>query len=72
MSDLRYGLKQAYILQDLVAWNPSIWDRYNLTSEEETFVKRGVDFSTTPFSAVFVIHDDGMDWGLATQVITEI
>jgi len=70
--NLRYGLKHAYILQDLVAWNPAIWDRYHLTSEEEGFVKRNVDFSQIGFSAVFVIHDNGMDWGLATQVITEV
>lgn len=31
-----------------------------------------IDFSTTPFHAIFVIHDNGMDWGLATQVITEL
>jgi hypothetical protein len=35
-------------------------------------VKRGVDFANIAFSAVFVIHDNGMDWGLATQVITEL
>ena len=67
-----YGLKNAYILQDVIAWNPSIWDRYHLTPEEQAFVKRDVDFSSLPFSAVFVIHDNGMDWGLATQVITEV
>lgn len=68
----RYGLKHAYILQDLIAWNPAIWDRYHLNSEEQAFVKRDIDFSQIPFSAVFVIHDNGMDWGLATQVITEV
>jgi hypothetical protein len=31
-----------------------------------------VDFATTPIEAIFVIHDDGLDWALATQVITEI
>ena len=31
-----------------------------------------VDFSSTPLHAIFVIHDNGMDWGLATQVITEL
>jgi hypothetical protein len=68
----RYGLKQAYILQDLVAWNPAIWDRYHLSSEEQSFVKRNVDFGKLGFSAVFVIHDNGMDWGLAIQVLTEV
>lgn len=37
--DGRYGLNQAYILQDLIAWQPSIWDRYMLTEEEKSFVK---------------------------------
>jgi hypothetical protein len=82
----RYGLNQAYILQDLIAWNPSIWDRYTLTSEEESFVKascllysrqptdhqRDIDFSQIPFQAVFVIHDRGLDWGASVQVITEL
>ena len=43
-----------------------------MTEEEESFAKRNVDFSQIPFSAVFVIHDNGMDWGLATQIITEV
>ena len=34
-----YGMKQAYILQDLLAWNPSLWDRYRLSEEEKAFVK---------------------------------
>jgi hypothetical protein len=38
-TDDRYGLNQAYILQDLIAWQPSIWDRYMLTEEERSFVK---------------------------------
>lgn len=35
----RYGLEQAYILQDIVAWKQSVWDRYHLTTEEQSFVK---------------------------------
>jgi hypothetical protein len=35
----RYGLEQAYLLQDIVAWKPSVWDRYQLSEEEESFVK---------------------------------
>ena len=31
-----------------------------------------VDFSSTPLHAIFVIHDKGLDWGLATQIITEL
>lgn len=34
-----YGLKRAYIPQDVIAWNPAIWDRYTLSLEEEGFVK---------------------------------
>ena len=67
-----YGLQKAYIPQDIVAWNPAVWDRYNLTAEEETFVRKDIDFSKTPLEAVFVIHDNGMDWGLAAQLITEL
>lgn len=31
-----------------------------------------MDFSKIPFKAVFVIHDNGMDWAFAIQVITEV
>ncbi len=34
--------------------------------------QRDIDFSTTPIHAIFVIHDAGLDWALATQVITEL
>ncbi|ORX38584.1 HAD-like domain-containing protein [Kockovaella imperatae] len=67
-----YGLRQAYILQDLVAWRQSVWDRYVLTDEEKSFVKRDIDFSNVPLQAIFVIHDNGLDWALAIQVITEL
>ncbi|GFZ49435.1 hypothetical protein JCM24511_07555 [Saitozyma sp. JCM 24511] len=93
-----YGLEQAYLLQDIVAWKSSVWDRYQLSEEEESFVKvcelsplfirpgifvsspgakalgegRGVDFSQLPLHAIFVIHDAGLDWALATQIITEL
>lgn len=30
------------------------------------------DFSQIPISAIFVIHDAGLDWALAIQVITEL
>jgi hypothetical protein len=36
------------------------------------FSQRGVDFSQLPLHAIFVIHDAGLDWALATQVITEL
>jgi len=34
-----YGLKKAYLLQDIVAWRQSVWDRYHLTAEEKGYVK---------------------------------
>lgn len=78
----RYGLKRAYILHDVIAWKQSVWDRYRLSTEEESFVKvclssrsantKRIDLSTTPLHAIFVIHDNGMDWGMATQIITEL
>lgn len=34
--------------------------------------QRDVDFSKVPLHAIFVIHDAGLDWALATQVITEL
>ncbi|ORY35621.1 HAD-like domain-containing protein [Naematelia encephala] len=67
-----YGLKRAYLLQDIVAWRSAIWDRYHLSPAEESFVKRDVDFSNTQIEAIFVVNDDGLDWGLASQVITEL
>lgn len=35
----RYGMKNAHIPQDVIAWKPSIWDRTELTKEEEAFVR---------------------------------
>jgi hypothetical protein len=35
-------------------------------------VKRDVDFGKVPLKAIFVIHDNGMDWAFAIQVITEL
>ena len=37
-----YGLNQAYLLQDIVAWRGSVWDRYELSEEEEGFVRVAV------------------------------
>lgn len=34
--------------------------------------QRDVDFAQTPIHAIFVIHDKGLDWAAATQVITEL
>ncbi|KAK4688998.1 hypothetical protein P7C73_g1117, partial [Tremellales sp. Uapishka_1] len=66
-----YGLKHAYIPQDIIAWNPAVWDRTALTTEEEAFVKRGVDFSQTPLHAIFVLHDT-RDWGRDAMIICEL
>ena len=38
-AESRYGLTQAYILQDLLAWNPAVWDRYTLSDSERAFAK---------------------------------
>lgn len=34
-----YGLNRPYLLQDIVAWRGSVWDRYELSEEEEGFVQ---------------------------------
>jgi len=28
--------------------------------------------STLPFAAIYVIHDDGLDWALTTQLMVEL
>jgi hypothetical protein len=43
-----YGLNRPYLLQDIVAWRGSVWDRYELSEEEEGFVQVGVSF---PFAS---------------------
>ncbi|EIW67341.1 hypothetical protein TREMEDRAFT_33906, partial [Tremella mesenterica DSM 1558] len=67
-----YGLKRAYLMQDILAWRSSVWDRYVLSAEEEAFARTDIDFASTPLHAIFVIHDRGLDWGMATQIITEL
>ena len=34
-----YGLNRPYLLQDVVAWRGSVWDRYELSEQEEGFVQ---------------------------------
>lgn len=65
-----YGMKNAHIPQDVIAWKPSIWDRTELTKEEEAFV-RPQDFSSIQFSAIFVMHDSH-DWGRDTTLILDL
>ncbi|KAL7423421.1 hypothetical protein Q5752_001001 [Cryptotrichosporon argae] len=65
-----YGLKHAYIPQDVIAWRPSIWDRTELTEEERAFVKPA-DFSTLPIAAILVLHDTH-DWGRDATLILEL
>ncbi|WWD18993.1 TIGR01456 family HAD hydrolase [Kwoniella shandongensis] len=64
-----YGLKHAYIPQDVIKWKPAIWDRTALTEEEEAFA-RPADFSQIPLSAVFVMHDTH-DWGRDIALILD-
>ncbi|KAK8854859.1 TIGR01456 family HAD hydrolase [Kwoniella newhampshirensis] len=64
-----YGLKHAYIPQDIIKWRPAIWDRTQLTKGEESFAKT-VDFSQIPLSAVFVMHDTH-DWGRDIMLILD-
>jgi hypothetical protein len=44
LTAVSYGLEQVYLLQDIVAWRPSVWDRYKLSEKEEAFVKVGAGF----------------------------
>ncbi|WRT68322.1 TIGR01456 family HAD hydrolase [Kwoniella shivajii] len=65
-----YGLKHAFIPQDIVAWKPSIWDRTELTEAERSFV-RTEDFSNIPFSAALILHDTH-DWGRDITLILDL
>ncbi|WVR07444.1 TIGR01456 family HAD hydrolase [Kwoniella sp. DSM 27419] len=65
-----YGLKHAYIPQDIIAWRPSIWDRTELTPDEETFIRRE-DFTDTQFAAAFVLHDSH-DWGRDITLLLDL
>lgn len=38
----RYGLNQVFLLQDIVAWRQSVWDRYILSEAEQRFVRVGL------------------------------
>ncbi|WWC63245.1 TIGR01456 family HAD hydrolase [Kwoniella dejecticola CBS 10117] len=65
-----YGLQHSYIPQDVIAWNPSIWDRTTLTQEEKDFA-RPTDFSKVAFSAAIVMHDTD-DWGRDITLILDL
>ncbi|WVQ81944.1 TIGR01456 family HAD hydrolase [Cryptococcus sp. DSM 104549] len=65
-----YGMMNAFIPQDIIAWRNAIWDRTKLRPEEEPFVRRA-DFSTIPFSAIFMMHDSH-DWGRDITLILDL
>lgn len=65
-----YGLNKAIIPQDIMAWNPTIWDRYHPLPEDEHIVRRDLDLSQ-PFAAIFVLHDSH-DWGRDLTLINEL
>lgn len=66
-----YGCKKAVIPQDIIHWNPSIWDRYHFTEADEKIVRHDIDFTHTPIHAIFVIHDSA-DWGRDLTIINEL
>ncbi|OCF37871.1 HAD hydrolase [Kwoniella heveanensis BCC8398] len=65
-----YGLKHAFIPQDIVAWNSSIWDYTELREEEKSFVRHH-DFTSTEFAAALVIHDS-YDWGRDVTLLLDL
>lgn len=65
-----YGLRKAVIPQDILAWNPAIWDRYHPLPEDAGLVRTDLDL-TQPFKAVFVLHDSH-DWGRDLTLINEL
>ncbi|KAH8081835.1 HAD-like domain-containing protein [Filobasidium floriforme] len=67
---LSYGLKNVWIAQDVVAWKQSVWPKTDLTPEDKKIVVSN-DFSQTPISAIFVMHDS-RDWGRDVTLICEL
>ncbi|KAK0473137.1 HAD-like domain-containing protein [Armillaria luteobubalina] len=65
-----YGFNKAHTMLDVLAWNPSVWPFYELTSAEREST-RPVDFSNTPISAIFVFHDP-RNWALDIQIICDV
>lgn len=66
-----YGLRKAVLPHDILHWNRSIWDRYKFGPADEEIVRHDVNFTTTPVSAIFVLHDS-WDWGRDLTIINEL
>ncbi|WOO77237.1 putative CDP-alcohol phosphatidyltransferase class-I family protein [Vanrija pseudolonga] len=66
-----YGLKRAYVAQDILHWNPSVWDKAKFDEADHDLVRRDIDFATTPLRAIFVLHDS-YDWGRDMTIINEL
>ncbi|WVF72738.1 TIGR01456 family HAD hydrolase [Kwoniella sp. CBS 6097] len=65
-----YGLKHAFIPQDIIAWDSSIWDHTELKEEEKSFVRHH-DFTSTQFAAALVVHDSH-DWGRDLTLLLDL
>ncbi|KAH9858579.1 HAD-like domain-containing protein [Lenzites betulinus] len=65
-----YGFKHAYTTLDVLAWKPEAWPFHDLSPEERASTKP-VDFSHTPISAVFVLHDP-RNWSLDIQILVDV
>jgi hypothetical protein len=63
-------LKNAWIPQDIIAWNPAVWSKTTLTELDKSVVKHE-DFAKIRFSAVFCMHDSH-DWGRDATIIMEL
>ncbi|KAJ9117383.1 hypothetical protein QFC24_006479 [Naganishia onofrii] len=67
---LKYGLKNAWIAQDVIAWRENIWPKTDLTERDYEYIIPN-DFSKTNIAAIVVAHDSH-DWGRDITLICEL
>ncbi|KAJ9114088.1 hypothetical protein QFC22_005908 [Naganishia vaughanmartiniae] len=65
-----YGLKNAWIAQDVIAWRENIWPKTDLTKRDYEYIIPN-DFSKTKIAAIVVAHDSH-DWGRDITLICEL
>ncbi|KAJ9108237.1 hypothetical protein QFC19_002485 [Naganishia cerealis] len=65
-----YGLKKAWIAQDVIAWRQNIWPKTDLTERDHEYIIPN-DFSKTNIAAIVVAHDSH-DWGRDITLICEL
>lgn len=66
-----YGFKNVFTPLDILKWNPAVSPYHDLTEEEISCCKTGINFGETPIDAILVFADS-RNWAADQQIILEL